>query len=108
MKLKLKVFGDETFKIFNVDASIINKDEETFLTTGTVDIVNNQTVLNLEAVFDNFNIIIIYRFNITNIFKIFFFNHTTIKFLFIYIYNFWNYNYLLLFKQSNLISLKWI
>ena len=54
--LKLKVFGDETFKIFNVDASIINEDEETFLTTGTVDIVNNQTVLNLEAVFENFSI----------------------------------------------------
>ena len=54
--LKLKVFGDETFKTFNVDASIINEDEETFLTTGTVDIVNNQTVLNLEAVFENFSI----------------------------------------------------
>jgi hypothetical protein len=54
--LKLKVFGDENFKTFNVDASIVHQDEVTFSTTGTVDIVNNQTVLNLEAVFENFNI----------------------------------------------------
>jgi len=54
--LKLKVFGDESFKSFNVDASISDQNEETFLTTGTIDLVNNQTILNLESSFDNFNI----------------------------------------------------
>ena len=54
--LKLKVFGDENFKKFNVDASIVHQDEVTFSTIGTVEIVNNKTVLDLEAVFENFNI----------------------------------------------------
>ncbi len=54
--LKLKVFGDENFKKFNVDASIIHQDEVTFSTIGTVEIANNQTILDLEAVFENFNI----------------------------------------------------
>ncbi len=54
--LKLKVFGDESFKTFNVDATISHQNEEIFVTTGTIDLVNNQTILNLDAGFDNFNI----------------------------------------------------
>lgn len=54
--LNLKVSGDETFKKFNVDATISDQDKETFLTTGTVEVVNNKTILNLDASFENFNI----------------------------------------------------
>jgi hypothetical protein len=54
--LKLKVSGNESFKKFNVNASISNQVEETFLTTGTVEVINDKTILNLDAAFDNFNI----------------------------------------------------
>lgn len=54
--LKLEVSGDESFKKFNVDATISHEGEETFLTTGIVEIVNNKTILNLDASFQNFNI----------------------------------------------------
>ncbi len=54
--LKLDVSGDQNFKKFNVDATISNQGEETFLTTGTVEVVNNKTMLNLDTSFQNFNI----------------------------------------------------
>lgn len=54
--LKLNVSGDESFKKFNVDATISHQDEETFLTTGIVEIINNKPILNLDASFEKFNI----------------------------------------------------
>ncbi|NHM02068.1 translocation/assembly module TamB [Flavobacterium sp. KDG-16] len=54
--LKLDVSGDESFKKFNVDAAILHDNEETFFTTGIVEIINNKTILNLDAGFENFNI----------------------------------------------------
>ena len=54
--LKLEVSGDESFKKFNVDATISNLGEETFFTTGIVEMINNKAILNLDAGFQNFNI----------------------------------------------------
>ena len=54
--LKLDVSGDESFKKFNVDATISHEGEETFFTTGIVEVINNKTILNLDAGFQNFNI----------------------------------------------------
>lgn len=54
--LKLDVSGDESFKKFDVNATISNDDEETFFTTGIVEIINNKAILNLDAGFQNFNI----------------------------------------------------
>lgn len=54
--LKLAVSGDESFKKFNVDATLLYDEEETFFTTGSVNFVNNVPILNLDAGFENFNI----------------------------------------------------
>ena len=54
--LKLDVSGDESFKKFNVNATISNQNEETFFTTGIIEVINNKTILNLDAGFQNFNI----------------------------------------------------
>ena len=54
--LKLEVSGDQSFKKFNVDATISHDGEETFFTTGVVEVANNKTILNLDAGFQNFNI----------------------------------------------------
>ena len=54
--LKLEVSGDESFKKFNVNAAISNQGEETFFTTGIVEMINNKVILNLDAGFQNFNI----------------------------------------------------
>ena len=54
--LKLEVSGDESFKKFNVDATISNLGEETFFTTGIVEMINNKAILNLDAGFQNFNV----------------------------------------------------
>ena len=54
--LKLEVSGDESFKKFNVDATISHQNEETFFTTGVIEVINNKTILNLDAGFQNFNI----------------------------------------------------
>ncbi|CAM4240244.1 translocation/assembly module TamB domain-containing protein [Flavobacterium terrigena] len=54
--LKLDVEGDESFKKFDVNASISHEGEETFYTTGFVEMINNKTILNLDAGFESFNI----------------------------------------------------
>lgn len=54
--LKLDVSGDQSFKKFNVNATISNQNEETFFTTGKIEVINNKTILNLDAGFQNFNI----------------------------------------------------
>ncbi len=54
--LKVDVSGDESFKKFDVNASISHDGEETFYTTGFVEIINDKTILNLDAGFEKFNI----------------------------------------------------
>ena len=54
--MNLDVIGDQTFKKFNVSSSIVNKDQETFYTKGSIDIVNKETQLSLDAVFSNFDL----------------------------------------------------
>ena len=54
--LKLDVSGDESFRKFNVDATISHEGEETFFTTGIVEFVNQKPILTLDAGFQNFNI----------------------------------------------------
>lgn len=54
--LELNVTGDETFKKFNVNASLLHDDLEKFLTTGTIDFFGKDPNLNLEVNLQNFNI----------------------------------------------------
>lgn len=54
--LKLEVSGDQSFRKFNVDATILHQDEETFFTTGIVEFINGKPMLSLDAGFQNFNI----------------------------------------------------
>lgn len=54
--LKLKVSGDESFRKFNVNASLLHEENETFYTTGVVEFINKKPVLSLDAGFQNFNI----------------------------------------------------
>lgn len=54
--LQAQIVGDKSLQTFNVNASLIRNDEETFFTNGTVNIVNKETTLNLDAGFSNFSI----------------------------------------------------
>ena len=54
--LKLNVSGDENFRKFNVNASLLHEENETFYTTGIVEFVNKKPILSLDAGFQNFNI----------------------------------------------------
>lgn len=53
--LTLDISGDRSLKKFNINTSIINNDKETFFTTGSVELGNNQTILALDAGFDEFD-----------------------------------------------------
>nr|WP_245745586.1 translocation/assembly module TamB domain-containing protein [Flavobacterium urocaniciphilum] len=54
--LKLDVSGDQSFRKFNVDATISQDDDETFFTAGIVEFVNQKPILTLDAGFEKFNI----------------------------------------------------
>ena len=54
--LDLDISGDESLTKFYVNSSLENKMLETFNTTGTIEIINNQTLLDLDMRFDNFNL----------------------------------------------------
>jgi hypothetical protein len=54
--LDLNVTGDEQLRKFNVNTTLARDGDETFFTTGTVEIVNKQTTLDLDAGFTNFDI----------------------------------------------------
>lgn len=54
--LDLQIYGDRTLSTFNVSSTIFKDDEERFYTSGTVDIVNKETILSLDAVFTDFDI----------------------------------------------------
>lgn len=51
-----EISGDESLRKFNVNTSIVRDYKETFFTTGNLEIVNKQTLLSLDAGFDNFDI----------------------------------------------------
>jgi len=54
--MKLGVEGDRSFKKFNIDTSIERDGDETFSTTGFIEVANKQTQLSLDAEFSNFDI----------------------------------------------------
>jgi len=54
--MRLNVEGDRSFKKFNVDTRIERDGNETFSTTGFIEIANKQTQLSLDAEFANFDI----------------------------------------------------
>ncbi len=54
--LSLDVYGDESLRSFKVNTSIVKGYEETFFTVGNLNIVNKQTMLELDAGFTNFDI----------------------------------------------------
>ena len=54
--LSLQVTGDNSFRKFNVNTSLSRNDEETFNAEGAIEIVDKQTLLSLDANFDNFDI----------------------------------------------------
>lgn len=51
-----QISGDQSLRKFNVNTSIVKNHEETFFTTGNLEIVNKQTLLSLDAGFTNFDI----------------------------------------------------
>lgn len=54
--LDLQIAGDREFKKFTVYSSIFKNDEETFFANGSIDIVNQQTQLDIDAGFNRFDI----------------------------------------------------
>lgn len=54
--LDLQVTGDQSLRKFNVNTSIIRGNDETFNTTGNIEIINKQTMLSLDAQFYNFDL----------------------------------------------------
>ena len=54
--LSLQDTGDNSFRKFNVNTSLSKEDEETFYAQGAVEIVDKQTLLSVDANFDNFDI----------------------------------------------------
>ncbi|WP_243389604.1 translocation/assembly module TamB domain-containing protein [Flavobacterium cyanobacteriorum] len=54
--LDVQIAGDESLRRFNVYSTIFRNNNETFFTYGNIDIINKQTVLNLDAGFTNFDI----------------------------------------------------
>lgn len=54
--LKLNVSGDESFRKFNVNANLLNEENETFYTSGIVEFINQKPILSLDAGFQSFNI----------------------------------------------------
>ena len=54
--LNLKIEGDNTFKKFNVNSSLENKNIESFLAEGNFSIENKNTKIDLDLRFDQFNL----------------------------------------------------
>ena len=54
--LKLDIEGDNGFKKFNLNASLTNKNLETFLVDGNFKIENKKTILELDLRFNKFNL----------------------------------------------------
>jgi hypothetical protein len=54
--LQAQIVGDKLLRTFNVNTELIRDGEETFFANGTVDIINKQTTLNLDAGFSNFSL----------------------------------------------------
>ncbi|MGL2964389.1 translocation/assembly module TamB domain-containing protein [Flavobacterium sp. RSB2_4_14] len=54
--LNLDISGDETLSKFYVNSSLENNNVESFNTKGTIEIVNNQTLLDVDMSFNNFNL----------------------------------------------------
>ena len=54
--LNLDISGDESLRKFYVNSSLDNKNVETFKASGNIEIVNSQTLLDLDFSFDNFNL----------------------------------------------------
>lgn len=54
--LSLQVTGDKSFRKFNVNTSIARNDDETFNAHGAVEIVDKQTLLSIDANFNDFDI----------------------------------------------------
>ena len=54
--MDIQIRGDESLRKFNVNTSIRRNDNETFYTTGNIEIANKETMLSLDATFTNFDI----------------------------------------------------
>lgn len=54
--LNLNISGDETLRKFYINSSLENKNVESFSADGTIEIVNNQTLLDVDMSFNNFNL----------------------------------------------------
>jgi TamB, inner membrane protein subunit of TAM complex len=54
--MRLDVAGDKSLRRFNVNSTIERNGTETFSTRGSIDIVNKQTMLSLDAQFSEFDI----------------------------------------------------
>lgn len=54
--LDLQIYGDRNLRKFNLSSTIFKDDEERLYTSGTIDIVNKETELSLDAVFTDFDI----------------------------------------------------
>ena len=55
-KMKLNIEGDENFSKFKINSAIENDNFESFLADGTIQIVNNETILDLGLNFERFNL----------------------------------------------------
>lgn len=55
-KLSLNIDGEDSFKKFYVNCFIENKNIESFSTKGSIEIVNQKTILDLDSNFRNFNL----------------------------------------------------
>ncbi len=60
--LNIDIIGNETFRKFNVNAFIKNKSEESFSVTGDFAVERSNTILDLEARFNKFNLQILSPF----------------------------------------------
>lgn len=54
--MDLQIEGDESLRKFNLNSSISRDNNETFYTTGDIEIVDKETMLSLDATFSNFDI----------------------------------------------------
>lgn len=55
-EMKLNIEGDENFSKFKINSAIENDNFESFLADGTIQIVNNETILDLGLNFERFNL----------------------------------------------------
>lgn len=54
--LDVQIYGDQRLRKFNVSSTIFKDEEEKLYTYGSIDIVNQQTELSLDAIFTDFDI----------------------------------------------------